>query len=152
MWGNVKNPKTPHQWDEVGRVLFRYNEIELYPRAKLNISSKQRTHSFQVYGRWNIVSGTPSPHIHTRTHTYTFTDLKGNYCIYLSQRNAYSLRHLSLSFSVSYHLTSQYPFLVFFSACRSSPKHPHFALPGTSYLSPQHVVWRFVRRREFSRT
>ena len=33
MSGDVKNPKVTHQRGEVGQVLFRYNETELYPRA-----------------------------------------------------------------------------------------------------------------------
>ena len=53
-----------------GRVLFRYNEIELYPRAALNIFSKQHYSQLQVYGRRNLVSGTPSPHIHIYEYTY----------------------------------------------------------------------------------
>ena len=53
-----------------GRVLFRYNEIKLYPRAELHIFLKQRYSQLQIYGRRNLVSGTPSPHIHTNTYLH----------------------------------------------------------------------------------
>ena len=48
-----------------GRVLFRYNEIELYPRAELHIFSKQHYSQVQVNGRRNFESETPYPHMHT---------------------------------------------------------------------------------------
>ena len=78
MTGNVKNPKVPHQWGEVGRVLFGYNEIELFPRAKPHIFSKQHFSQLKAYGRRNLVSGTLSPHTQSHTYvcTYIFTDLK----------------------------------------------------------------------------
>ena len=54
-----------------GRVLFRYNEIELYPRAEQHIFSKQHYSMLQIYGRRNLVSGTSSPHLHTDTYLHT---------------------------------------------------------------------------------
>ena len=53
-----------------GRVLFRHNEIELYQRAELHIFSKQHYSQLEVYGRRNLVSGTPSTHIHTDTYLH----------------------------------------------------------------------------------
>ena len=60
--------KYPTSGVRSGRVLFRYNEIKLYPRAELHIFSKQHYSQLQVYGRRNLVSGTPSPHINTDTY------------------------------------------------------------------------------------
>ena len=42
----------------------------------------------------------------------------------------------SLSYAPIVSLTSQYPSFAFFPLCRSSAKHPHFALPEASYHSP----------------
>ena len=44
----------------LGRFLLRYNEVELCPRAKCHIFSKQHYSQLQGYERWNLVLGTPS--------------------------------------------------------------------------------------------
>ena len=52
-----------------GRVSLRNNMIKLYLGA-VHIFSKQHYSQLLVYGRQNLVSGTPSTHIHTDAYLY----------------------------------------------------------------------------------
>ena len=74
MLDSVKNPKVPHQGGGEGGGVGR---AELYSAMILNYTRGQKytyfqnntIHSFKsMYGRRNLVSGTPSPHIHTDTY------------------------------------------------------------------------------------
>ena len=60
--------KYPTNGVRSGRVLFRHNDIKFYQGAKLHIFTKQHYSRLQIYGRQNLVSGTPSPQIHTDTY------------------------------------------------------------------------------------
>ena len=111
------------------RAVFRYNKLN-YSRGQTYTYFQNNTiHSFRSVGNKTLYQELP-PHIHTDTYLHIHRLKKGNSCIYLSQINAYSFSY------VSYHLTCRYPSLVLFPVCRSSPKHPHFALPEVSYHAP----------------
>ena len=112
-----------------GRVLFRYNEIELYPRAELHIFSKQHYSQNHVNGGRTLVSETPYPHINTDKylHIHRFKKL-----ILASIYPKEMLTVLAIYIIIK---RVDIPPLVF-PVCRSSPKHPHFALPESSYNAP----------------
>ena len=85
----------------------------------------------QAYGRRNLLSVTPSPHLHTDTYPHFHRFKK------VIIASTYHKEMLTVLASyASYHFTSQYPSLGFFPVCRSSPKYPHLALPEASYHSP----------------
>ena len=65
---HVKNPKVPHQWDEVGQIFIQVQWDWIIPKGKTTIFSKQHCSQLQVYGRRNPASGTPSPRIHIDTY------------------------------------------------------------------------------------
>ena len=119
MLDSVKNPKVPHQGGGGGGV----GRAELYSAMILNYTRGQKytyfqnntIHSFKsMYGRRNLVSGTPSPHIHTDTylHIHRFKKL-----ILVSMYPTEVLTVLAMY----HHLTSRYPSRSFFPVCRSSP-------------------------------
>ena len=70
MADNVKNPKVLQQLGvRSGRVLFRYNEIELYSRAKLHYFQNNVIHSFKPMGNETLYQ---EFHLYTYIHTDTY--------------------------------------------------------------------------------
>ena len=111
--------------------------------------SKQSYSQLQGYGRRNTASGTPF-HAYTQTRIrtqYTDRSKKAVFCNYLSKWNGYSFSY------VYYHFTSQYPPPFFlFQLAKAARSIPTSRCPKPSITPRQHVAWRFVSRREFSRT
>ena len=75
-----------------GRVVFRYSDIEFYPREELQYFQNNTIHIFRSMGDETLYQEL-HPHTYTQTYTYTFTDLKSNSCIHLSKKTAYSLSY-----------------------------------------------------------
>ena len=73
--GDVKNPKVPLRGARSGRVLFRYSEIELYPRAKFSYFQNSVIMNYNAMEDETLHQELP-PHKYARTHAYIFTDLK----------------------------------------------------------------------------
>ena len=141
-----KHPTGKVKWAEFYAGTMRLNHMR-----EQNVFLKQHNSQLQGYGRQNPVSGTLS-HAYTQTRIVAYIHThRSKKVIFASIYPNEMATVLAMDIIIS-RVNIPPPFFFLFQLAKAARSFPTSRCPKPPITPRQHVAWRFVSRRESSRT